>query len=447
MRDCIVKNNRANGDIAVGGGGGVYVYSSGTVVIERSSIFNNNSASKGGGLFLGRGLTLQIVDSTISGNQAAYNGGGVCFLGGATPRSSIRNSTVSGNVAAICGGGLYLYNIRELPIANSTIAGNTSATRGGGIATTIWNYTGGDNVVLNSAIIAGNSAGNGADLSFYSSHPIVSNNSLIGVANSGGFTLTGIGNLTGTLAVPLNALLGPLADNGGPTKTHALLPGSPAINAGNITVGLAFDQRGPNHPRVVGSAADIGAFEIGPPAVSSVVVDDGSTQRSRITSLSVVFSTQVTFAGAVGNSFTLTRIGGGAVNFTATAIVIGGVTVVTLTGFTGNETQFGSLADGRYTLTALASQISAGGLGLDGNGDGTPGDNFNFGDAQGLFRFFGDINGDRHVDIADFGLLSSTFNLHAGQTGFLAAFDFNGDGVIDIADFGQFSIRFFTPLP
>jgi hypothetical protein len=51
------------------------------------------------------------------------------------------------------------------------------------------------------------------------------------------------------------------------------------------------------------------------------------------------------------------------------------------------------------------------------------------------------------IDIADFALFSSTFNLSTGQPGFIAAFDFNGDGHIDIADFGQFSVRFFTVLP
>src|SRR5262245_18911117 len=78
---------------------------------------------------------------------------------------------------------------------------------------------------------------------------------------------------------------------------------------------------------------------------------------------------------------------------------------------------------------------------------GNRGDNYTLGDADGLFRFYGDINGDRHVDIVDFGLFSSTYNLSSGQTGFIAAFDFNGDGHIDIADFGQFSLRFFTVLP
>jgi hypothetical protein len=65
-------------------------------------------------------------------------------------------------------------------------------------------------------------------------------------------------------------------------------------------------------------------------------------------------------------------------------------------------------------------------------------------EAQRLFRFFGDINGDRHVDIADFGLFSSSIFDPANH---IAAFDFNNDGHIDIADFGQFSIRIFTVLP
>src|SRR5205823_10002528 len=112
-----------------------------------------------------------------------------------------------------------------------------------------------------------------------------------------------------------------------------------------------------------------------------------------------------------------------------------------LNNFGGNASQFGSLADGRYTLTALASQITVAGQRLDGNGDGISGDNYVFGS---LYRFFGDINGDRHVDIADFGLFSqSIFN----SANYIAAFDFNNDGHIDVADFGQFSIRLFTPLP
>jgi hypothetical protein len=197
-----------------------------------------------------------------------------------------------------------------------------------------------------------------------------------------------------------------------------------------------------------GLSSEVAATPDRPPVVSATQINDASAQRSQVTSLSVTFGGQVSFATTPGAAFTLIRDSdSAAVSFTASATIVGGVTVVTLNNFTGTATQFGSLADGRYTLTALASQISANGQPLDGNGDGTPGDNYTFGDGQGLFRFFGDINGDRHVDVADFGLFSSTFNLNAGQTGFLAAFDFNGDGHVDIADFGQFSVRFFTVLP
>jgi glucose/arabinose dehydrogenase len=183
------------------------------------------------------------------------------------------------------------------------------------------------------------------------------------------------------------------------------------------------------------------------PRVTGTVMNSGEAQRSRVSSISVTFNTQVTFAGAVANAFNLTRTGGGAVTFTATPSVVNGVTVVTLNNFTGAETESGSLRDGRYTLTGLANQILNGTLQLDGDGNGTPGDNFTFGEAQGLFRFYGDVNGDRHVDIADFGVFSGAFNLHTGDPGFLPYLDWNNDGTIDIADFGQFSLRIFTQLP
>jgi hypothetical protein len=231
------------------------------------------------------------------------------------------------------------------------------------------------------------------------------------------------------------------------TNDYRLKAGSPAIDAGTATQAPLRDIMATTRPQ--GTGFDIGAYEFvaAAPRITATQVNDGTAQRSRVTSLTVTFSTQVTFSGSAASAFTLSRTGGGAVSFQASASTINGVTVVTLNAFTGADTEFGSLRDGRYTLTALANQITAGGVQLDGNGDGTPGDNYTFGEAQGLFRFFGDINGDRHVDIADFGLFTGTFNLSTGQTGFLAAFDFNGDGHVDIADFGQFSVRFFTPLP
>jgi hypothetical protein len=244
------------------------------------------------------------------------------------------------------------------------------------------------------------------------------------------------------VATPAQVFVDPATNNYRPKA------GGPAVDNGTAMQAPLRDLAATNRPQ--GAGFDIGAYEFitaVPPQIAAVQVNDGTAQRSRVTSLTVTFNAQVTFASTVASAFTLQRTGGGAVNFSATASVVNGGTVVTLNAFTGAETEFGSLRDGRYTLTALASQISAGGQALDGDGNGTGGDNYAFGEAQGLFRFFGDYNGDRHVDIADFGLFSSTFNLSVGQAGFLAAFDFNGDGHIDIADFGQFSLRFFTLLP
>lgn len=181
-----------------------------------------------------------------------------------------------------------------------------------------------------------------------------------------------------------------------------------------------------------------------PPAVPTVIVNDGSAQRSRVDLLTVNFDAQVTFSGSVADAFTLTRTGGGAVNFSANATVVGGKTVVTMTNFTGSEAQFGSLKDGRFTLTAHSSQISVNGSPMDGDGDGSAGGNLVFGEAQGLFRFFGDINGDRRVNIADYGLFSLTYRNAANYN---PAFDFTGDGKIDISDYGQFSIRYLAMLP
>ena len=101
------------------------------------------------------------------------------------------------------------------------------------------------------------------------------NHSLIGdTTGSGIATTTGTGNI---LDQP--ALLGPLADNGGPTLTHALLPGSPAIDAGDDTlaadedgVSLANDQRGEGVDRLFGSSVDIGAFELQPVAATAQFV-------------------------------------------------------------------------------------------------------------------------------------------------------------------------------
>jgi hypothetical protein len=165
--------------------------------------------------------------------------------------------------------------------------------------------------------------------------------------------------------------------------------------------------------------------------VQSVEVNGGAAQRSTVSSLAIRFDRVVTFLGDPAAAFALARTGGGAVGLTVTTGVVDGATVATLT-FSGAETEFGSLRDGTYTLTVSAAQV-VGGL--------TAGDY-----TAALYRLYGDANGDRRVDNADFFLFRGTFGLATGQTGYLAFFDANGDERVDNADFFQFRARFGTFL-
>jgi hypothetical protein len=175
------------------------------------------------------------------------------------------------------------------------------------------------------------------------------------------------------------------------------------------------------------------------PKVADIVIDNGAAQRSRVTDLTVTFSTQVSFATTPAAAFALARISDGAsVSFSTSSTVINGVTVITLNGFGGLASNAGSLADGRYTLRVWASQVSAGGQPLDGNGDGTGGDDFVLvgTPTNGLFRLFGDANGDGTVSASDF----IQFRLAFGGSG--SIFDFDGDGAVAASDFIQFRLRF-----
>jgi hypothetical protein len=250
-----------------------------------------------------------------------------------------------------------------------------------------------------------------------------------------------------------NLALQPLASNGGLTQTIALGSTSAALDKGSNPAGLNTDQRGTGFARVSGAAADIGAFELQttsgtPPKMGAtpVVINGGSASRSMVTTLSVAFSTVVTLPANIASAFTLVRTGGGAVTIgSATAATVSGATVVTLTGFVGADANAGSLLDGKYTLTALASQITANGQQLDGNGDGTGGDNFvlaDSGNPGGLYRFYGDVNGDRFVNGADFGPFRAAFGSSTLDPNFNPQFDVNGDGFITGPDFSAFRVNF-----
>src|SRR5262245_5587588 len=155
------------------------------------------------------GGILNVTDSTISGNTAAGSGGSISSGGGGIYlyggfEATITNSTIADNSAPNAyGGGIRVVNAGAiLTIRNSTIAFNT-AQRGGGIAVTNGLSI---SVTLDSTIVAGNTVvltGTSADMFFTNGTMVGGDNNLVGVATNGNVTLTGIGNLTGTLASPL----------------------------------------------------------------------------------------------------------------------------------------------------------------------------------------------------------------------------------------------------
>ena len=258
---------------------------------------SGNTASSGGGAALNFGGTFTVTGSTITGNSANGLGGAFENIGGASQSSinnailTLINSTLSGNSSSSNGGAIYNnFNNSEVPFVsevnlnNVTISNNTSGNSGGGI----FNI---GTVNLKNTILAGNkNLASGAD-DCSTSSPTVGLNSegynLIG--NTAGCTISGdtTGNIVGQ-----DPKLDALANNGGPTQTMALLPGSPAIDAGNPalpgTGGGACaitDQRGLFRP--FGKACDIGAFEgFGSLSVLDVLPDSGGNSGSLVTVIS-----------------------------------------------------------------------------------------------------------------------------------------------------------------
>jgi fibronectin-binding autotransporter adhesin len=230
-------------------GNGGAVFNQGSLTVSACT-FSNNSClyyGSGGGLFtLGTGTVLAC---TFNGNRAGspysqYGGGGGIANGGAL---TLSNSTVSSN-SAYYGGGIS--SSGRLTVVSCTIVSNYAGAFGGGIHNTAY-YTG-DVASVRNSLIARNRGQFGN--SFYRDFGSLGHN-LVG-DGSFGFTNTAPGDIIGG-----DPLLGPLADNGGPTWTHALLPGSPALDTGDDALS-GTDQRG--RPRRAGAHVDIGAFEYGP---------------------------------------------------------------------------------------------------------------------------------------------------------------------------------------
>ena len=237
----------------------LFVGLGGNVTVEEGQITENVADPSGSGGIANHG-TLVVVDSTVRDNVGTLNSGGSleqCLIGrcyaarsagtaaakGAVGASgwvagsaAITNSTISGNTTTAAGGGILTSAAATLTLLNSTVANNAAIT-GGGIARL------GGSVQLRTTIVAANTPADclgtvvsvGANLDSDDSCSLITMTDIPGV----------------------DPLLDPLADNGGPTETHALRVGSPAVDAGNDAIAPATDQRG--LPRV--GPSDVGAFE------------------------------------------------------------------------------------------------------------------------------------------------------------------------------------------
>lgn len=225
-----------------------------------SSAFSGNSSFFAGAI--GNIGTLSITASTFSQNFAEAGGGAILNAG---TTAAIRNSTFSANASAR-GGAVFNWGVIGA-ITNTTLSLNWGVFGGG-----IHNDVEAQILELTSSTVAQNMGGNSPDI--LNAGTIVSaSNNVIGVGDGSGLANGVNGNQIGSLAAPLDPLLGPLADNGGPTFTHALLAGSPAIDAGSNPATLANDQRGPGFSRVSGAQADVGAFELQSADLSVTKVD------------------------------------------------------------------------------------------------------------------------------------------------------------------------------
>ena len=261
-----ISNSQFNGNSAEGYGGGLYV--SGTLTISNTTVSgntansNNDTVGNGGGLYL-NSATATISGSTISGNSVpgnattAGNGGGIDSSG----PLNVTNSTISGNTAGRIGGGIRATGV-STAIANiesSTIVDNTAGLTGGGIV----RFSSSNPVNLHNSIFANNSD-NGTAPNIQGT--VVSQDyNLIEVATGATITGTTANNIIGQ-----DPNLGPLANNLGPTFTHAVLAGSPAKDAADPATFPATDQRGA--PRPQDGRAEIGAYEVYSPTAAPVTV-------------------------------------------------------------------------------------------------------------------------------------------------------------------------------
>jgi hypothetical protein len=376
-----VMNSFFFNNIAIGNGGGIQEGGPSTT-ITNTEIRGNVSGASGGGIFV-NGTTLTIQSSTIVNNTASVNGGGIELETtgtGAANGSTITNATITGNSALNNGGGNNGGGIDaatiftgSLTLLNDTINANFAAN-GGGV---FWAGAGASVVAVQNTIIARNIATTGPDADNPAGTFTDNGGNLIGIsgAGSGNSGFMAATTQTGTVANPLDPLLGVVQNNGGPTvgapgnttalETESLLTGSPAIDKGVNMGAPATDARGFN--RIVNNTVDVGAYEFQPPATTTTLT---SSVNPGTVGETVTFQATVT-ATAPGSNVptgTVTFFDGG--RALATVTLTGGVATLstkTLTPGTHRITAvYNGLTVGDFSFapstSALVSEFIKGGL-------------------------------------------------------------------------------------
>ncbi len=313
FQNVTIQNNTATND--TGG-----LWSGGTVQVTNSTI-DNNSADGAGGIFVSDG-TLTLTNSTISANDATGgNGGGISIFSGATV--DVTNSTLSGNTAVGSGGGIFVGNTPAAAIVtlnHVTLLGNTAPTGGG-----IFSEAGGT-VTISNSIVTNSGAGGDCTGTFTATNNLA----------TGSCGTTAVTNIDATLA-----------NNGGPTQTHALQAGSNALDAVAVCT-VATDQRGTART----NPCDIGAFELA--TTPEIQVEDVTGAPVNIADGSTFVFPATTVGNPVNRTLRITNTGTGNLTLTNPITVTGDFSV---TAFT--TTTLAPLAFTDITLTCSATAAGA----------------------------------------------------------------------------------------